>query len=479
MTKILHIDTDLQIPNRIHKSASDNKVKQITDKAQGIIFSQTDVNKQPVYNYDGYLQPNAQTAMVGNKPLLLSGKDFTIRGRWIVRPSIQGFEWAFSTRNSGNNQGISITLGANCSVGIFTPTGYINLSSYPYSVGDIVDFIVEKRGAIYQGYFTNHSAIASGLFLYYTSNANTPLILESSSIMPRLFDSGVLGYSGCGSSLLFLIIEEVNHYFNINNTSEKPIDVRNPVWNNSFHHHQRYPEDGFKKLFISSKYLKDAVIDSADNVTYIKSSVGADVYLRNLSTNKPKWTKKGIDFSIVNQSTLVINNRIITGYYSKYFFGCWHNPKPISGVSQYIAQFSSENHIRTAEFLYDFVYDNWGGYRYTFLHDGTWTKIADVYSPNEYHYLSQLIHGSTIYMLIDGILKATKSIVHNDYYHADVFLGSYNGTGGSPLDGLVDDCLLALNDSIIDPTGYVVGNKVFEPPTRGRFDGTFKIYPIP
>jgi len=81
MNKILHIDADLQTPNQIHKDGT-NKVSQITDKAQGIAFTQSDDAKKPIYNYDGSFEfaGGSRKYLVGDKKATLPKLgDFTIK----------------------------------------------------------------------------------------------------------------------------------------------------------------------------------------------------------------------------------------------------------------------------------------------------------------------------------------------------------------------------------------------------------------
>ena len=70
---------------------------------------------------------------------------------------------------------------------------------------------------------------------------------------------------------------------------------------------------------------------------------------------------------------------------------------------------------------------------------------------------------------MNGILvaDATPTII-NVEYSSNYFIKAYQN--------IIDDVLYSIGDSIIDPTGKSVGQKVFEPPRRGGFDGTIKTY---
>jgi hypothetical protein len=84
-----------------------------------------------------------------------------------------------------------------------------------------------------------------------------------------------------------------------------------------------------------------------------------------------------------------------------------------------------------------------------------------------------------VYLLVNGVLEgfATTTFKITATQLALKVGGSTQFLTYS--DGYFDDIFMQRNGTIIDPTGFSVGEKVFEPPMRGQFDGTFKQYPIP
>jgi len=66
--------------------------------------------------------------------------------------------------------------------------------------------------------------------------------------------------------------------------------------------------------------------------------------------------------------------------------------------------------------------------------------------------------------------------IHKSEAYMRVDLGTVNQNSANASDCLMDDIYMVHANSLIDPTGFTVGQKVFEPPVRGGFDGTIKQY---
>ena len=444
---ILHIDTDLQFSNRIHKSATDNKVKQITDKAQGIAFTQTDVNKQPVYNYEGYYSFDGVNDVInGQKQVIDYSKPFTVEF-WFYPLQLTQFT-LFAQRLNGNNSEFLTCYCFDSSLDILGYIGgvsrfivNINTSNLLINQWNHVYFIISPRQgtAIVNGIMKNGSVYSD--FTSLSLSLNIPLQIGNE------YERGGFFFSGNLKNLIAYNTYNNDWLYRTDDLSSVRIPTGTQVFTpeQPFHHYVRYPDNGF----ISSKYLKDAVIDSADNITSLKSSIGTDVF--TFSTNKPTWTKKGLLFA---SGQILQSANTYTFGTSNFYIGLWANPTANAdilsfGTSIKIGKDATNDYFET---------------------NGTKTYASQTITGYKYYALIRI--SGVLYFLINGQLQATKT-ESIDYSTAlQVIVG---GTYA----GLFDEPLFSIGDSIIDPTGFSVNQKCFEPPTRGGFDGTFKIYTIP
>jgi len=63
---------------------------------------------------------------------------------------------------------------------------------------------------------------------------------------------------------------------------------------NTFTYYKRYKEDGFKKIFLSSRYLEDAVINYVVEISCIKGEIGSVGSANNTKiTNNDAESYKG------------------------------------------------------------------------------------------------------------------------------------------------------------------------------------------
>lgn len=475
--KILHIDTDLQFPNRIHKSATDNKVKQITDKAQGIIFAQTTANK-PTYKYEGCLSFDGGDGLHSLPVNLNLGSEWDLEF-WFRPQSFAEGAIQFIYRIGEGTVLAYCYFSVNSGVYTFTTNlGNISVPAFGIPAPTLNTwhhlYFSLKSGyihAYYDGYF-----ITASTFSFTNQLTTISLGRNYNTLYPMTAD------------ITFFKISNNARYYGLVTAGTK---VFNPVFNTGFTHIQRYSEDGFKKLFISSKYLKDAVIDSADVVEKLYASnrglnnvsVPHSCYMRQeTSGNRPVITKQGLKFTraaatfirAANDSALGVPfgyNWWTYSAVSSWYFGGWHRPESNNG-SQWFARFGLNEGYNGFQLLWANSANN----KYTFF-NGVVLEPNITFALNTFNHIAACkIAGDKTYCFINGILVGTLT---NAADIAATFIGMMLGRSSNSYnasDCTMDDWLLDINSPIIDPTGYTIGDKVFEPPTRGGFDGTFKIY---
>jgi len=444
MSKILlHIDIDMQLPNRIFKDST-NKVSQITDKAQNIAFVQTDVNKQPTFEYGKGVRFDGEKPLVWASGAYDQQLEFFILQFQIEFKSIDyGNRYLMFFRDTvygylGLRYGTTLEFNLGTFSHIFSfSSGVIDRLDVPIKVmlGKLPYTSVD--GIIYSA---NYFAAIDGVVQYYIFSTDSNKIRITNNLQ-------IFGWDGFNS-----YGEAIMDNFQIHSIDSSFRILKNDIpklYKEKFTHFKRYKADGLKEFFLSSKFLDGVIIDVNDNITSIKCSIGTDVF--TYSTNKPKWTKTGLLFAggQVLQSTNTYSFGI-----SDFFIGFWANPTADAVILRFgtdikIGKDSTNDYFET-NLIKTYASQTLTGYKY---------------------YCFIRISG-TLFLLINGQTQAIK-VESIDY--STPLMAIIGGTFA----GLFDEPLLAVGDSIIDPTGYAVGNKVFEPPMRGQFDGTIKQFPIP
>lgn len=436
-TKILDLNTYLYPVNQIHKD-SNNLVSQITDRAQGIPFVQSDNAKKPVYNYDGYFQFDGtddffKTPSYNPKCYDYVGKSAFYFTFWVYFDNLTGDQniYALSTDtasstdfyirmfNSGQLQVVISGIG-----GVNTVT---TISANALTRIDVV-FTGTKIYLITNGIKNNESAATIGgnnnnrrAYLGTRYNSNTYVLKgRIYSIESKI---GVFPYN----------VDVING-----------TTVFNPIYK-PFTHLKRFAnKNGNIKAFLSSMYLKDAVINSSDEITSIKDEQGS-VYSSS-GTNAVKITNKGLYF----QGSAYLQRTGFAIGTNAFFIGLWVNNSNANDANIY------QNSGITID-------KNGGNYRIN-------GNVIGALSTNNYEYVFALRLSGVLYYGINGVLKGSVADTNN-YTLSDTIIGSNNFIG------YVDDVLPSIENSIINPTGYSVGQKVFEPPRRRCLDSHILQFP--
>jgi len=315
-----------------------------------------------------------------------------------------------------------------------------------------------------------------------------------------LVDSNHWDYEGMktiASRMLLLTLENIGAILTIDGnpiTSQDEKILSNIQNGFGGFYYQRYKEDNFKKLFLSSKYLKDSVIDVDNIIEKLNSSTKATnengnkyypfIYQSNLS-KRPKKSKSGILFESSAYTYVQATNNEANGLpIGNYFYSFAETTslcvmfwfKPLGTKTNQF--FFNQNIFPATQFMtLVFNYVSNPGNKLTF-YDATNLFYPDkVLTIGDYCHICYVYIAGVFYYFIDGIFigTTTKTIFTSATYY-NLQLGSFSDNASYYSDCEIDDVLISHGDSIIDPTGFSVGQKVFEPPMRGQFDGTFKQY---
>lgn len=505
MNKILHIDTDLQLPNRIHKSDTDNKVRQITDKAQNIVFVQTDPAKQPVYNYGGYYSFDGVNDVLNNPKMFydFSKPNYTLF--LLVRPTnlakkqtimaCRANDVTFFTLYQNNTTGMYSAVMRINGAGIYGAAGTVPLVENQWNT--IVLTVADNQASI----IINGKMSGSGYGLTH-SGFSIPDLTVAPTQIGHEFDRAGWFFAG---DIAYIKMEQKDYpewQQRVPNLSALQFENSATVFDDTFlrtpfHHYQRYPDNGTNKLFISSKYLKDAVIDSADKVeklytyfrgvdggTYAGQSLLPYMYEATLS-KRPKVTKNGLKFTSSNNTILRTTNDGNQGIsYGNYYYTyenllsdicimTWHNPQSLAS-HQCLLTLSSHRYFHIMSVFYNAMQNT--GNRYLFYDSTNLVSIPDIYALGSYNHICTIRKNGIWYYFINGILKNTSvpSNTSNPSIYVNLMIGGLPSE--NYCDCLLDDIFIVHNTLPINPSGFSVGQKVFEPPRRGDFDGIIKQY---
>lgn len=507
MNKILHIDTDLQLPNRIHKSDTDNKVRQITDKAQNIALVQTDPAKQPVYNYGGYYSFDGVNDVLYNPKMFydFSKPNYTLF--LLVRPTnLAKQQTIMACRANGGNT--FFTLYQYNTTGLYSAQVRINGTTL-YAANASVPLVVNQWNTIVLTVANNQASIiingkmAGSAYGFTHSGFSIPYLTVAPTQIGNEFNRA--GWFFAGDIAYIRMIQQDFPQWqqrNADNTTLQFNDgatVFNDAFlrNSGFTHFQRYPDNGTNKLYISSKYLKGAVIDSGNKVeklyTYFRGVDGGAyagqtllhyMYEATLS-KRPEVTKNGLKFTSSNNTILRTTNDgdrgISSGnYYYTYenllsdiCLMAWHTPQSLASHQCLLTLGDVQNNYIVRVF-YNAMQNT--GNRYLFYDNTNLSSIPDIYALGSYNHICTIRKNGIWYYFINGVLKNTSvpSNTSNPSIYVNLMIGGLPSM--NYCDCLLDDVFVAHNNSIIDPTGFSVGQKVFEPPRRGEFEGTIKQY---
>jgi len=480
--KILDINPQvIQFPNRIAINQADSKVSKIIDTAQNICFSQSDSAKQPVLNYNEMALEFADGSMVANTNNFPVSNNFYF-GAWVKVPSLTDFAPILvkGTYNVDNEFRFDIYTNllrfefytsANTSIGV--TVGSINSIM---TVDTWHHIAVQKEGATYRAYI-------DGKFYGQTINAaalhvanNEPIKIGEWTIIGRL--TGNIKNIECYNKVIVPIIST--------SLGALVFDPKKSVlW------YKRYKDDGNKKLFLTSRNLEGADINSASEITSINSEVkGIDDAIRGdvpltsfykdlSATNKATLTKQGLKFTTSGQeygetfcnTTNPVSQRFYTYEPSllEVTLSTWFMPQS-TAVNQYFLSFRVGGGVPIYSAAYNIIWNasQNAGNKFM-LYDGvTLHKMDEIYPLNNWVHLCHVKKGDTSYFFVNGILR----YVYLDRSGINPSVDSYPYLtfAKHPGTALYSDCLLddvfVSHTAEIDPTGYSVGQKVFQPPRR-------------
>ena len=447
-TKI-HIDTDLQLPNRIFKDGS-NLVRQITDKAQNIPFlsKHASVSVNPSYAYndgDGFpyiaFLPTTKGLISKDAVNIDYTKSFVIELMW--RPTV--FPYASNQYLFSHCSASDINLGAFVRIIGNQTTINSNLVSIdPSLVG-----ITLTAGVWYHlMYIIDQDSTVKRVFAYLNGKYVGPASIPAKGNVTQPLGVGITPY-GNGVNTLNGDVSYCKVYSGLGimkanqtlpTTGQQVFTPRKP-----FFYYKRYKDDGYKKLFFSSKYLKDASIDVSNQITTIKDEF--DSIITDAGTNKVKWNPKGFYF---NQSFLT-NSGYLIGT-NDFFIGFW-----IKNTDSANSDLFKNSNITISKVSNNYDINS---------------NTIGLFSTSNYEYLTVIRRTGILYWFINGKYIGSVSDTSN-YTLSDLIIGS------NSFIGYIDGVLLSIGDSIIDPTGFSVGQKVFNPPLRGGFDSEIFKFPVP
>ena len=454
-TKILHIDTDLQTPNRIFKDGS-NLVSQITDKAQNIAFI-ADVGKEYTFNYGGYFEGDGTKKMRSTKRI----SDInTFTFRWVSKGVSSG--------------------GAN----LFVLSA--NLDWYLNQAGNIIN--------LYDG-TTTHSLFAGSygidiynLFELCYDGTNCVLLIngavksKSTPSIATLSSSeklSIFSYQFNDTANLNGSFKQVQIYdrsiYDLANLNVSDVIHQTTGENFTYIWYKRYKPDGYKKLFLSSRYLKDATINSSDEISTIYPEIG-DVLINNLA-EKPTLTKGSIYFGNTSGLRFLEAGRLDFSS-NDFYCGLWVKYSAFNTVNGFIGNDDQPNNDSGLVIQY---YKTTNEYWVLLSNTGSSFDQIATFSFTEtldtYVYVAVMRKSDTLYFYRNGILLGTYALPegYDIFYSLDKYLiGSRSRPQPNFMHlGHIDDFLVSIGDSIIDPTGKSIGEKVFEPPRRRSLESEF------
>lgn len=457
MKKILHIDTDLQQVNRIHKDGS-NKVKQITDKVNNTPFV-SDAGNEPIFSYeDGYKFDGINDILYSNKNVDTTGL-LTIEF-WLKLNTTSGAQMIMS---GDGTSAIWELYFNNKTLTLYSPSG-----------GGIgVNFDAEDLTSTH----FHIAMVFEGTYIYTFFNG----VLYSSNLHNGGLDnSGFLQFGRVKRVSSFPLNGYIKgirfyNYLKYDTTGVVGSAVFTPK--QPFSYYKRYREDGNKKLFISSRYLKDAVIDSSDRIESIESEIDklTDSYLANEYnpilhqldiTKQPLYTKEGLYFDKTRGDYLYSYNSensdarvgsITPSDDLTVMF--WHKP---TSMASHQGLFGGGPGVggNDVNIFWNGVQNP--GYKYEIY---PIMYPSNTYPLDVFNHICYINKNDIAYLIINGILIDSASDVLFDTDQA--FIATFGTCFGTTtnMDGYIDDQLVSFTAEI-DPTGYTIGDKVFEPPRR-------------
>lgn len=449
----IKVDTDLQIPNRIFKDGS-NQVKQITDKTSNIPF--VEQGGKAIYNYEGYFEFDGTKGYTSHGKVPSMPQNFTYE-LWYQKTSFPGiqvlmqkgtgspldreFTTYFDTSNTFRMLLYSdVSTNSNIFIDNLPSTGFHNIT-------------IQKDG-------TQIKIFVDGVYKKIQT-------LSTSTVYNNLLQWTIAHSIGFGSfkfddDLKSLAISEGAKYdtsgFSINDQVFTPKEP--------FIFYKRFKNPAIK-TYTNSKYLKNAVINSNNEITKIYDE--QDNIWLDVGTTAVKIDKQGFDFGTTAQGAVLQYQESFNPQNKDFFIGFWAKPSSVSGVQVFLSNWNS-----SPEKSFQLIMN--GGALQLFLSDdgSTNTSITSTgisFTLSKFTYISIQRVNDVLYFEKDGVLKSTYNLPANFTINTVAQkLEMGIATSGSPYGGILNDFIYSEIDGLVDPTGFSVGEKVFESPRRGGFD---------
>jgi len=470
---ILYIDPGIQIPNIILKSDIDNKVNQVTCKSSGrsyvAMHYNAGITEKPIYNFDGYYEfRDNKQGFIGKNLKIDYTKSHVIELWW------RGNNLATST----TQYLISHSTTANINAGVFVrilaggtsfATNLVTLT--PSLVGETLAdgtwfhlmFIIDQDSTI-----KRTLGFINGKF---TANAGVPSFGNSTAD----FGIGITPYGG-GQNSTNGDIRGIKIYPGLGirtvNQSLPSIGEQVFVPENFFYNYRKYLNDGFNKMFITSNYTQDSLIDASSNILEINNQISNTLFIPTIESNYCKISKKGIYFPGTNTSLKSDGVLCTADNVSNILMSCWFKPDSSIGNQTLLAL-----HTSGFSFAIGMFSGNFG------IYNGVQIEKTDTLaSIDKYYHILCIKTGLDTFLYINGVFvlqgnHSISSITGN----LTLYIGSFNES----LDftsGYADDFLLRLDDLPFSPNEYLLNYKVINPTTKGLHipnSDNFDIYPLP
>lgn len=423
-SKILDINPAvIQFHNRITKSSTDNKISRLMDSAQNKVFY-AESGDEPNYNYVNQSIDFVNHIMKCNQSALrrIEGRnEFTVH-LWleVKRKS------AISLMRNENELALK-----NFAIHMTGAAGAVQFriydsadTLYSISFGASLDLdgiyclTASRKGNIFTAYKDGIKQFSSTLDIDIKSNCDNTILQPTTENYFRV------------------VAENVGYDADVIKIPEK-----HALW------YKRYSnKDGKIKGHLTSRNLDVAVINSADEITSIYDEIG-NVFTSS-GTNAVKWTPKGFYFQ---GSAYLQRTGFLIGT-DDFFIGRW-----VSNANSNDAVISQNSNVIISKVSGNYEVNG---------------NVIGAFSTNKNEYPWALRKSGVLYYGINGVLKGSVADTTN-YTLSDYLLGS------NAFVGYMDDDLLPITDSIYDPTGYSIDDKVFKPPMRKSLDPNFVQYPIP
>ena len=460
MTKILHIDTDIQQPNRIFKDSS-NLVRQITDKSQNISFL-SDSGKEPIYNYGNtnsngypYFEFNNKKISTVNEIVFNHNSEFSFEF-WIAftefTNSTSGFIFQWGDDTNYDNFSAKVTLN----------TKIFQVCNYSINVESILGITLQTNTFyhIYCGVKDGYiNAFFNGYYMGRTTNSSTNVnaklhLGDTYNNIRPLTDTYI-------SNLFFYDND------NIGFGSDTAPSVGTKVFNPNFKSYtifKKYKEDDNKKLYLSSMYLKDATISNSDNtISNIRNQIGDKVLIPNSYVKLDDGFKfgdpSGAIFFNPDSGDLSDYNIGTNNFYASAWFKC------VDNATEYV------NILRDLSSSPNIVIYSYNGNASIVIKDGIGGEQINSasFTPTlgEWFHLAGGRKDDIIWLSVNGkllILSTNNTILNIPNATSQLRLGGKFFYSSNIC--IMDDLLLSIGESIINPQGYSIGQKVFKLPQR-------------